>query len=301
MITNVLSVDVEEYYHAAIFREGTRALATGPLQSRVAANVDRLLALLRDHYARATFFVLGEVAAEHPSVVRKIAADGHEVASHGDCHEDVYRQSPDEFRADIRQAKARIEDVIGEEVIGYRAPNFSIGRAQAWAFDILLEEGFRYDSSTYPILHDRYGQVTAPRFPYEIWANAPAPLIEFPIGTAQVLGMNVPIGGGGYFRLAPLTLVRLGIERVNAREQQPVMFYLHPWEMDSGQPRLPMAWRHQFRLYVGINGYEAKFDRLLAEFRFGTAREVLEHCAPWSTALHPQPVPATAGHSGVLA
>jgi polysaccharide deacetylase family protein (PEP-CTERM system associated) len=186
-------------------------------------------------------------------------------------------------------------------VIGYRAPNFSIGRAQAWAFDILLEEGFRYDSSTYPILHDRYGQVSAPRFPYEIWTNRSASLIEFPIGTAHVLGMNMPIGGGGYFRLAPLTFFRLGIERVNAREQQPVMFYLHPWEMDSGQPRLPMAWRHQFRLYVGINGYEAKFDRLLTEFRFGTAREVLEHVSPWSSALHPLPVPATVDHSGALA
>ena len=302
MITNVLSVDVEEYYHAAIFREGTRALATGPLQSRVEQNVDRLLALLGEHYARATFFVLGEVAAEHPSVLRKIAAAGHEVASHGDRHEDVYRQSPDEFRADVRRAKARIEDVIGDRVIGYRAPNFSIGRAQGWAFDILLEEGFRYDSSTYPILHDRYGQVSAPRFPYEIWANASASLMEFPIGTAQVLGMNVPIGGGGYFRLAPLALFRLGIERVNAREQQPVMFYLHPWEMDPGQPRLPMAWRHQFRLYVGIDKYEAKLDRLLAGFRFGTAREVLEGCCvPWAAARQPVPVSAAADHPRVLA
>ena len=144
------------------------------------------------------------------------------------------RQTPEEFRDDIRRAKARIEDVIGEPVIGYRAPNFSIGRAQAWAFDILLEEGFRYDSSTYPILHDRYGQASAPRFPYEIWSNGTASLMEFPIGTAQVMGMNLPIGGGGYFRLAPLAFVRWGIARVNAREEQPVMFYLHPWEIDPG-------------------------------------------------------------------
>src|SRR5262245_15774137 len=226
MITNALSVDVEEYYHAAIFREGTRALGSRPLPSRVENSVDRLLALLGEHYARATFFVLGEVAAEHPSVLRKIAAAGHEVACEVDRHEDVFRQSPEEFRADIRRARARIEDVVGDRVIGYRAPNFSIGRAQAWAFDILLDEGFLYDSSTYPILHDRYGQMSAPRFPYEIWANGSASLMEFPIGTAHVLGMNVPVGGGGYFRLAPLAFFRLGIERVNARERQPVMFYL---------------------------------------------------------------------------
>lgn len=304
MITNALSVDVEEYYHSAIFREGTRALGPKPLPSRVEESVDRLLALLGEHYARATFFVLGEVAAEHPSVLRKIAAGGHEVACHGDRHEDVYRQSPEEFRGDIRRAKARIEDVVGDRVIGYRAPNFSIGRAQAWAFDILLEEGFCYDSSTYPILHDRYGQVSAPRFPYEIWASASATLMEFPIGTAQVLGMNMPIGGGGYFRLAPLALFRLGIERVNGREQQPVMFYLHPWEMDPGQPRLPMAWRHQFRLYVGIDKYQAKLDRLLAGFRFGTAREVLERCCvPWPASGQPVPPPgpAVTDHSSVLA
>jgi polysaccharide deacetylase family protein (PEP-CTERM system associated) len=292
MITNVLSVDVEEYYHGAIFRAGACARMAGPLESRVERSVDRLLALLREHYTRATFFVLGEVAAEHPSVVRKIAADGHEVASHGDRHEDVYRQSPEEFRADIRRAKARIEDVIGDPVIGYRAPNFSIGRAQAWAFDLLLEEGFRYDSSTYPILHDRYGQLSAPRFPYEIWSNGLSSLVEFPIGTAQVLGMNLPIGGGGYFRLAPLPLFRWGIDRVNSREQQPVMFYLHPWEMDPGQPRPPMPWRHQFRHYVGIDRHEHKLDLLLAHFRFGTARDVLEYS--WRPAMAPLP-PASLG------
>jgi polysaccharide deacetylase family protein (PEP-CTERM system associated) len=286
MITNALSVDVEEYYHAAIFRMGTSSLARRPLESRVEHSMDRLLALLAEHDARATFFVLGEVAAEHPSVVRKIAAGGHEVACHGDRHEDVYRQSPDEFRDDLRQAKARIEDVTGAGVIGYRAPNFSIGRAQAWAFDILLDEGFRYDSSTYPIFHDRYGQVTAPRFPYEIWINETASLTEFPIGTTQVFGMNVPIGGGGCFRLAPLAFYRMGIERVNEREQQPVMFYLHPWEMDPGQPRMPMAWRYQFRQYVGLEKHEAKLDGLLSTFRFGTAREALDHyySTPWAAA-----------------
>jgi FemAB-related protein (PEP-CTERM system-associated) len=161
-------------------------------------------------------------------------------------------------------------------VIGYRAPKFSIGKAQQWAYDILVEEGFRYDSSMFPILHDRYGQVTAPRFPYEIWRTGSAHLMEFPIGTTRMLGVNFPIGGGGYFRLAPEVLFRMGINRVNTRERQPVMFYLHPWEVDPGQPRQPMAWHHRFRLYVGLEKTAAKLDRLLAQFRFGTARDVLK-------------------------
>jgi polysaccharide deacetylase family protein (PEP-CTERM system associated) len=302
MITNALSVDVEEYYHGAIFRAGTRDGHAGPFESRVEQSMDRLLALMREHYTRATFFVLGEVAAEHPSVLRKIAADGHEVACHGDRHEDVYTLTPDEFRDDIRRAKATIEDVTGEPVIGYRAPNFSIGRAQAWAFDILLEEGFRYDSSTYPILHDRYGQASAPRFPYEIWSNGTDSLMEFPVGTAHLMGLNLPIGGGGYFRLAPLAFVRWGIARVNAREDQPVMFYLHPWEIDPGQPRPAMPWRQQFRHYVGIQKHEAKLDRLLSAFRFGTARDVLDYRSRPSTSPQPPvPVAVPAGHSGVVA
>lgn len=276
MVLNVLSVDVEEYYHAAIFRNGTKALAGRRFESRVEQSIERLLALLSDHHTNATFFILGEVAATHPSVVRKIAGERHEVACHGDRHEDVYRQTPWEFRADVRRAKARLEDLIGDAVIGYRAPNFSIGPAQSWAYEILLEEGFRYDSSMYPILHDRYGQPGAPRFPYEIWRNGPAMLVEFPIGTARLLGMNLPIGGGGYFRLSPFALIRLGIQRVNAREQQPVMFYLHPWELDPDQPRPPMAWHHRFRHYVGLEKEAAKLACLVGQFRFGRARDVLQ-------------------------
>jgi polysaccharide deacetylase family protein (PEP-CTERM system associated) len=275
MVLNALSVDVEEYFHAAIFRTATKSLPSGLLESRVERNVDSLLALLSQHATRATFFTLGEIAVSHPSVVRRIAAEGHEIACHGDHHEDVYRLSPGEFRADIRQAKAALEDLVGDPVIGYRAPNFSIGRAQSWAHQVLFEEGFRYDSSKYPILHDRYGDPNAPRFPYEIWRNGSAGLIEFPVGTARILGVNLPIGGGGYFRLSPFGLIRLGLERVNAREQQPVMFYLHPWELDPDQPRPPMAWRHRFRHYVGLESEATKLSSLLGKFHFGTARDVL--------------------------
>jgi polysaccharide deacetylase family protein (PEP-CTERM system associated) len=276
MIANALSVDVEEYYHAAIFRRGTQAIPVTSFESRVEQNIDQLLALMKERYTKATFFVLGEVAQLHPNAVRRIAAEGHEVACHSDRHVDVYRQSPREFRADLRQAKQRIEDVIGESVIGYRAPNFSIGRSQGWAFQTLLEEGFRYDSSVYPIVHDRYGHRTEPRFPYEIWRDGSSRLIEFPIGTARILGVNLPIGGGGYFRLSPYELIRRGIRRVNTHERQPVMFYFHPWELDPGQPRPPMAWHHRFRHYVGLETEAIKLALLLAQFRFGTARDVLE-------------------------
>jgi polysaccharide deacetylase family protein (PEP-CTERM system associated) len=273
---NALSVDVEEYFHAEIFQINARRRSAGGFESRVEASVGLLLDLLARHGARGTFFTLGEVAAANPSVVRAIAALGHEVACHGNRHECVHRMTPAEFREDVQQAKRRLEDLAGEPVIGYRAPNFSIGPGQTWAYQILMEEGFRYDSSTHPILHDRYGRPTAPRFPYGVYRSGMSWLTEFPIGTARVFGVNLPIGGGGYFRLSPYELTRRGIRYVNDHERQPVMFYVHPWELDPGQPRLPMARHHRFRHYVGLEQGAAKLARLLAEFRFGTAREVLE-------------------------
>jgi polysaccharide deacetylase family protein (PEP-CTERM system associated) len=280
-VLNVLSVDVEEYFHAEIFQIGARSqLAAGKFESRVEASMDLLLGLMAEAGARGTFFTLGEVAAAHPSLVRRMAALGHEVACHGDHHECVYRMTPEQFRRDVRSARHRLEDLAGTPVIGYRAPNFSIGPAHTWAYSILMEEGFRYDSSTHPILHDRYGRPTAPRFPYGVFRTGMSWLTEFPIGTARVCGMNLPIGGGGYFRLSPYGLTRRGIHYVNTFERQPVMFYVHPWELDPGQPRLQMSRRHRFRLYVGIEQQAAKLSRLLAEFRFGTAREVLEHYVP---------------------
>lgn len=301
MIANVLSVDVEEYYHAAIFRDGTRANPSTRFESRVEQNVDQLLALLREHQAKATFFVLGEVAEQHPASVRRIAAEGHEVGCHSDRHVDVYRQSPAEFRADVQQAKKRIEDVIGEPVVGYRAPNFSIGRGQQWAFQTLAEEGFRYDSSVYPIVHDRYGQRDAPRFPFEIWSDGSRRLIEFPIGTARVLGWNLPIGGGGYFRLMPYSLTRLAFQHVNGSERRPVMFYLHPWELDADQPRPPMPWRNSFRHYVGVKKQAAKLSALVARFHFSTARDVLDAHAVAGGAPGFPPIELTSGRTGAQA
>jgi polysaccharide deacetylase family protein (PEP-CTERM system associated) len=275
-VVNALSVDVEEYFHASIFRAATRALSARRFESRVQHSVDRLLALLQNSRTRATFFVLGEVARTHPAIVRAIAAADHEIACHGDRHEDVWGQSPRRFRKDLRRAKAQLEDLAGRAILGYRAPNFSIGRGQTWAYEILLEEGFCYDSSVYPILHDRYGEPRAPRFPYRVFQNGAAALTEFPIGTLRLFGMNLPIGGGGFFRLSPVALVCRAIRRVNERERQPIMFYVHPWELDPGQPRPPMAWRHRFRHYVGIEREASKLACLFDQCCFGTASEVLQ-------------------------
>jgi polysaccharide deacetylase family protein (PEP-CTERM system associated) len=274
-IMNALSVDVEEYYDALIFQESTRHVARGGFPSRVQASVERILTLLDAAGAHATFFTLGEVAAEQPKLVRAIAEAGHEVASHVYRHVPVSGQSPDVFRADVHRAKHLLEEVSGTPVIGYRAPNFSIGPKQAWAYDILLETGFRYDSSIYPIRHDRYGEPSAPRFPYEIRRRGSARLVEFPIGTVRCRGVNLPIGGGGYFRLLPMTVIRLGIQRVNARERQPVMFYFHPWELDPDQPRVPMSWKNRARHYIGLRRQESKLIGLLRHCRFTTAKTLL--------------------------
>jgi polysaccharide deacetylase family protein (PEP-CTERM system associated) len=276
-IANALSVDVEEHYHAAVFRAGTRHHRAVPLESRVERNVDRLLDIFSTHDARATFFVLGEVARRHPAMVRRIARERHEVGCHGHDHTNITDFDALSFRRDIRRAKGCIEDALGEGIQGYRAPNFSIGRReQTWAYKVLLEEGFLYDSSCFPIHHDRYGQPRAPRFPYAACTDGPRQLVEFPIGTARVMGVNLPIGGGGYFRLFPTVLFRTGVRYVNARERQPVMFYLHPWEVDPDQPRPPMPWRHRFRHYVGIRRLAVKLCELLADFQFRPAREVLK-------------------------
>lgn len=266
-------MDVEEYFHALIFREG--AGEVGGLESRVEASVERVLALLRDAQTLATFFVLGEVAALHPKLVKTITAEGHEIACHGYRHEPVSRQTPQQFHADLARAKPLLEDLAGHAIMGYRAPNFSIGPTQAWAYDILLQHGFRYDSSSHPIFHDRYGDPRGPRFPHRVQANGHGELIEFPVGTVRLLGVNLPVGGGGYFRLLPVSLVRRGIHHVNAHEHQALMFYFHPWELDPGQPRAPMPWPHRFRHYVGLEREGRKLSRLLRQVRFTTARSVL--------------------------
>ncbi|ETX09173.1 MAG: hypothetical protein ETSY2_01070 [Candidatus Entotheonella gemina] len=275
MVVNALSVDVEEYYHGMEFEAAVPEAQRHLLPSRVELSVERVLGLLDHAGVQATFFIVGHVASAHPSMVRRMAGAGHEIACHSDRHELVNRQSPEVFRADIQRAKACLEDICGEAVRGYRAPNYSIGPQQSWAYDCLLEAGFQYDSSIYPIVHDRYGQPQAPRFPYEIRRHGDRRLIEFPIATRRWLGLNLPIGGGGYFRLLPAALIRRGIRHVNVREQHPAMFYFHPWELDPGQPRPPMPWHHRFRHYVNLERMPAKLGYLLECTPFAPASHVL--------------------------
>jgi polysaccharide deacetylase family protein (PEP-CTERM system associated) len=266
-IVNVLTVDVEEYYHAVEVGHAAGPGGVARLPSRVVAETERLLDLCDEYGARGTFFTLGTVARRFPQLVRTITARGHELGSHGWDHTPVYELGPDLFRRDIRRSKRVLEQAAGQAVHGYRAPVYSIRPDMPWALTILAEEGFRYDSSVHPIAHDRYGRPDAPRFPHVALASRGALLWEVPVGTARVAGVNVPVGGG-FFRLFPLPLLRGAIASVNRREGQPLVLYVHPWEFDPEQPRLTMPWRHRFRHYVGLRRAEDRLRGLLASFRF---------------------------------
>ena len=238
-------------------------------------NTHRLLDLLDAHQTRATFFVLGWVAERQPHLVRTIHARGHEVASHGYAHQRVYTQSPAQFRQETQRSLRLLEDLIGARVHGYRAASYSITRASLWALDILGEEGFTYDSSIFPIHHDRYGIPGYPRFSHVLDGHGGGQLIEFPISTVRWAGANVPIAGGGYFRLFPYALIAWGLRSINHRERQSALIYLHPWEIDPDQPRIPAGAVARFRQYVNLHKTEARLSRLLQDFRFGTVLDVL--------------------------
>jgi polysaccharide deacetylase family protein (PEP-CTERM system associated) len=272
-VVNAMSVDVEDYFHVSAF-QGTVGREQWPhLESRVERNTERLLAMFDDAGVRATFFVLGWVAEQVPRLVHRIAAAGHEIASHGYGHELLYGLRPETFRDDIRRARAILEDAAGAIVAGYRAPSFSITRRSLWALEVLAEEGYRYDASIYPVLRDRYGIPSAPRHGHAVTCAAGS-ILEIPGSTLRIGPVNVPIGGGGYFRLMPYAWTRWGIEMLNHREQKPAIFYLHPWEIDPDQPRLPAGLVNRFRHYVGLAQTECRLRRLLAEFRFGPVANV---------------------------
>jgi len=278
-ICNAMTVDVEDYYHANVFDDTVDRSTWPGLESRVVPNTERVLALMHDAGVRGTFFILGCVAEQFPSLVRTIAAEGHEIASHGFAHRRITTQTPDAFREDIRRAKDTLESAAGVSVLGYRAPSYSVTRKTLWALDIIVEEGYLYDSSVFPIHHDTYGIPDAPRHPHAVSCHGRT-LFEVPGSTVRLGGMNLPIGGGAYFRLAPYAWTRWGIGRVNASESKPATFYIHPWEIDPDQPRLPAsrfgAWKH----YFNLGKTEARFARLLRDFRFAPLFEVLSESQP---------------------
>jgi len=278
-IVNAMTIDVEDYFHVSVFDGVVPRHQWDQLESRVVRNTERLLDLLAEHDVRATFFVLGWVAERHPDLVARIAAGGHEIASHGYGHRLVYDQTPAAFRADIRRAKTVLEQTTGVRVDGYRAPSYSVVPRSLWALDILIEEGHTYDASIFPIRHDRYGIPVSGRHPYVI-DRARGRLIEAPGSTADVAGMNLPIAGGGYFRLLPYRWTRWGIRRVNQTERRPVIFYLHPWEIDPDQPRLRAPMLSRFRHYFNLGRTEERLRMLIRDFSFSTMIELLEKQVP---------------------
>ncbi len=275
-ITNALTIDVEDYFQVSALAPHFPRSQWDSVPCRVERNVERILALLDEFDARATFFTLGWIAERHPGLVQRIAAAGHEVASHGYGHERASAQTPDAFLADIKLAKLVLEDLCGAPVTGYRAPSFSIGAGNPWAHDCIAQAGYHYSSSVYPVRHDHYGMPDAPRFPYRLDNG----LIEVPVTTVRWLGRNWPAGGGGYFRLLPYAVSRWQIERVNRADDAPAIFYFHPWELDPQQPRVREASaRTRFRHYVNLDLTEARLRRLLGDFRWGRADEVFRDAA----------------------
>lgn len=279
VVTNAMSVDVEDYFHASVFDDVVSRDQWDSMESRVVANTRRLLAIFDEFGVRATFFVLGWVAERHPQLVREIAAAGHELASHGYGHRLIYDQTPEVFREDVRRAKRVIEDASGMRVMGYRAPSFSVTVRSLWALGVLIEEGHEYDSSIFPIRHDRYGIPGSSRSPYLV-SDGGGSLMEAPNATVRVGSMTLPIGGGGYFRLLPYAWTRWGISRVNKSEGQPVVFYLHPWEIDADQPRLHLGRVSSARHYGNLDRTETRLRRLLTDFRFGTMEALVSQVRP---------------------
>ena len=277
-LKNCLTIDVEDYFQVNAFAAHVRQDQWDSFPLRVGDNTHRILDILDSYNIKATFFVLGWVAEQLPTLAREIHLRGHEIACHGYGHELIYEIGPDRFRADIRRSKMLLEDQTGVQVNGYRAPSYSITGKSLWALDILVEEGFTYDSSIFPILHDTYGIPDAQRFPHTIQTGAGS-LAEFPLTTLSLhLGwkkMHLPIAGGGYLRLLPAELIRRGILSINNREQQPAVLYFHPWEIDPDQPRIKAGMKSRFRHYLNLRRTEKKLHHLFGSFRFAPMKDVL--------------------------
>ncbi len=274
-ICNAMTIDVEDYFHVAALAGAIRPAEWDSQEYRAEASTRRLLNLLGKRDIRATFFVLGWVARRSPELVREIHRAGHEVACHGMSHKLVYTQSPDEFHRETCDSKALLEDLIGEPVLGYRAATYSITSESMWALDIILEAGFSYDSSIFPIRHDLYGIPDSPQVPNSFETPKGARIVEFPISTVPMCGVRLPIAGGGYFRIFPYWLTRAGLRKLNQEMGRPFVFYLHPWEVDPGQPVIKAGWRSRLRHYTNLDRTEERLTQLIGEFEFAPMRDVL--------------------------
>ena len=265
-IINALTIDVEDYFQVSAFAPHIARSEWNTRECRVERNINCILEMLARRDTKATFFTLGWIAERYPQLVRKIVQEGHELASHGYGHERASDQTEEAFFADIHLAKIVLEDLADSEVNGYRAPSFSIGTGNLWAFDCLARAGYRYSSSIYPIRHDHYGMPNSPRFAYEVRPG----LMEIPITTLRVLNRNLPSSGGGYFRLLPYALSRWMLGRVNGHDREAGIFYFHPWEIDTGQPRIAgISRKTRFRHYVNIDRMQGRLNQLLDDFKWG--------------------------------
>lgn len=273
-VCNAMSIDVEDYFQVSALASAVDRTTWDSRDSRVEANTQRILDLLDRRGIKATFFVLGWIGERYPALVRHIAAGGHEVACHGYSHRLIFEQSESDFRAETLRSKQLLEDQIGTAVIGYRAASFSITAASLWALDVLIDAGFKYDSSVFPIRHDRYGIPGASRDMGRITAPSGRTLLEFPMSTASFAGLSIPVSGGGYFRIFPYFVTRLGLRSLN-KQGRPFMFYLHPWEVDPEQPRIKVSALSRFRHYTNLHKCEGRLARLIEQFPFGPVRDVL--------------------------
>lgn len=297
-----MTVDVEDYFHVAALAKSIDRSRWNEMEYRVEGNTQRLLDLFDETSIKATFFVLGWVARRSPDLIREIHRRGHEVASHGMSHKLVFNQSPAEFFAETRDSKSLLQDILGAPVDGYRASTYSITKRSLWALDTLCDLGFKYDSSIFPIQHDVYGIPDAPQAPSRIAAPNGKTIVEFPMSTAKMWGVRVPVSGGGYFRLLPYALTRSGLRSLNEQQRRPFVFYLHPWEIDPGQPRIKTSLLSRIRHYTNIERCEDRLRTLIGDFKFTTMSSVLANlnllaleAAPAHLSARPAPASAVAG------
>jgi polysaccharide deacetylase family protein (PEP-CTERM system associated) len=268
---NAISVDVEDYFHTEAMSSAAPRSGWERFPSRVEGSTSALLDLFARFDVKGTFFFLGWVAQRFPQLVQRVHDIGHEVGCHSYWHQPVFRMTASQFQEDTYRAKSVIEEITGAAVNGYRAPNFSINSSVPWAYPILEDLGFQYDSSVYPVRHGLYGNHRAQRFPY----MASSRLMEIPIATWRTFRQNVPVGGGAYLRILPYALVKRGVRAINTNDEAPAVLYLHPWEIDEHQPRLQVSWKSRIRQYTGLGRMTIKLERLLRQFKFARIDEAI--------------------------
>jgi polysaccharide deacetylase family protein (PEP-CTERM system associated) len=272
---NAMTVDVEDYFQVEAFFSHINRADWDKLECRIEANVDRILQLFADHQVQGTFFTLGWIAKRYPALVKRIVANGHELASHGVAHIRADHQSRAQFAHDVQTAKAMLENISGAPVLGYRAASFSITRRNLWALSAIEEAGYRYSSSTHPIKHDLYGIPDQPRFAFHPFPNSD--FVEIPVTTMRLFGRNWPAGGGGFFRLFPYALFKQNLKIVQHRDQKPCTFYFHPWEIDPEQPRIEgTSSKTRFRHYLNLDRTFGRLQRLLRDFRWSSIASVYQ-------------------------